>query len=184
MFQCRQPEFMLQFLKSYIRPTLEYGVQPWSPTDVGSSDLLERIQRRFTKCIVGLGRLSYTDRLQHLSLPSLKSRHTFLIACFVYKLGHNLIDIPLHKFGLIMSNTITCTSGLKLTVPRPLCTLFHNSFVFQAVFIWNNLTYSIITLRTFSIFVLLYIIICVVRLIRLYTTYSPFCIHFIFVQIK
>ena len=131
---------MLQLFKSCVHPILEYGVQLWSPTDVGSSDLLERVQQRFTKRIAGLGRLSYTDRLQRLSLPSLKSRRTFVIAYFVYKLAHNLIDIPLHEFDLCMSNTNTRTSGLKLTVPRPLCTLFHNSFVFQAVFItfFNN----------------------------------------------
>ena len=152
MFQCRQPEFMLQLLKSYGRPILEYGVQLWSPPDMGSSDLLERVQRRFTRRIAGLGRLSYTDRLKRLSLPSLKSRRSFLIACFVYKLVHNLIDMPLHEFGLCMSNTNTRTSGLKLTIPRPLCTLFHNSFVFQAVFIRNKLPYSISTLRKFSIF--------------------------------
>ena len=143
---------MLQLFKSYVRPILEYGVQLWSPTDVGSFDLLERVQRRFTQRIAGLGCLSYTDRLLRLSLPSRKSRHTFLIACFVYKLVYNLIDMSLHEFGLCMSNTNTRTNGLKLTVPRPLCILFHNSFVFQAVFIWNNLPYSIIILRTFSIY--------------------------------
>ena len=126
MFQCRQPEFMLQLFKSYVRPILEYGVQLWSRTDVGSSDLFERVQRRFTKLIAGLGRLFYTDGLQRLSSSSLKSRRTFLIACLVYKLVHNLIDIPLHEFGLGMSNTNTRIRGLKLTVPRPLCTLFHN----------------------------------------------------------
>ena len=135
VFQCRHPEFMLQLFKSYARPILEYGVQLWSPTDVGSSDLFERVQRRFTKRIAELGRLSYTDRLQRLSLPSFKSRRTFFIACFVYKLVHNLKDISLHEFGLCMLNTKTHTIGLKLTVPRPLSTSFHNSFVFQAVFI-------------------------------------------------
>ena len=138
--------------KSYVHPILEYGEQLWLPTDVGSSDLLERVQRRFTKRIARLGPLSYTDRLQRLSLSSLKSRRTFLIACFVCKLVHNLIDIPLREFGLCMSSNNTHTSGLKLAVPRSLGTLFHNSFVFQAVFIWNNLPYSIITLRMFSIF--------------------------------
>ena len=63
------------------------------------------------RLIAGLGHLSYTDRLPRLSLPSLKSRRTFLIACFVYKLAHNLIDIPLHEFDLCMSNTNTRTSG-------------------------------------------------------------------------
>ena len=151
VFQCKQPKLIMQLFKFYVRPILEYGVQVWSPTNVDSSDLLERIQWHFIKRIAGLGRLSYTDRLQRLSLPSLKSRRTFLIACFVYKLLHNLIDIPLHEFGLCMSNTNIRINCLKLTVPRPLCTFFHNSFVFQAVFIWNNLPYSIITLRTFSI---------------------------------
>ena len=75
---------MLQLFKSYVRPILNYGVQQWSPTDVGSSDLLERVQRRFTKRVSELGRLSYTDKLQRFSLTFLKSRRTFLIASFVY----------------------------------------------------------------------------------------------------
>ena len=63
MFQCMQPEFMLQLFKSYICPILEYDVQLWSPTDVGSFDLFEHVQRHFTKRIAGLGCLSNSDRL-------------------------------------------------------------------------------------------------------------------------
>ena len=152
LFQCREPDFMLRLFTTYIRPLIEYAAPIWSPTDVGSFVKLEHIQRRFTKRVRGLHNLSYEERLSRLKIPLLSCRRSFLLGCLIYKLIHNLIDMPLIEAGLQLSTSRTRASGLKLVVPRPFCTSFHNSFIFRAVTLWNSLPYSIINCQSFFAF--------------------------------
>ena len=114
LFQCREPDFMLRLFTTYIRPLIEYAAPIWSPTDVGSCVKLERIQRRFTKRVRGLHNLSYEERLSSLKIPLLSCRRSFLLRCLIYKLIHNLIDMPLIEAGLQLSTSCTRASGLNL----------------------------------------------------------------------
>ena len=53
----------------YVRPILEYNSVVWSPSSKKDTDLIEKVQRRFTKRLFGLKDLtavSYT----HLTLPT------------------------------------------------------------------------------------------------------------------
>jgi hypothetical protein len=59
---------------SYIRPLLEYAVVVWSPYLQRDIALLERVQRRATRGVVGLSGLSYPDRLSELGLLPLVER--------------------------------------------------------------------------------------------------------------
>jgi len=110
------------------------------------------VQRRFTKRVRGLFNFSYPERLRRLHLPTLKIRRTFLTACLTYKLIHRLMCTSLEEVGLHLSTNRTRAGGVKLVVPRPNCTLFHNSFVFQAVSIWNSLPSSLISIAPFNSF--------------------------------
>ena len=48
---------------TYVRPTVEYASSIWSPHTQKDTDLLENVQRRFTKSISKLHYLPYTARL-------------------------------------------------------------------------------------------------------------------------
>ena len=65
---------MLKLYKSLVRPHLEYCTAAWSPHYVKDKELLERIQRRFTRMIPELKGLSYSDRLKALKLWTLEER--------------------------------------------------------------------------------------------------------------
>ena len=58
----------------FVRPHLEYGEAAWSPHLVRNIDALEKVQIRATKLVDGLSKLSYTERLQRLDLPTLLFR--------------------------------------------------------------------------------------------------------------
>ena len=57
---CRKPDFMMALYKSHIRPLFEFCSCVWYTGYVGDNALLEKIQRRWTKEIDGLGDLPYS----------------------------------------------------------------------------------------------------------------------------
>ena len=61
-------EILLNLYKSLVRPHLEYCTAAWSPHCVKDKELLERVQRRFTRMIPELKQLAYADRLDILKL--------------------------------------------------------------------------------------------------------------------
>jgi len=60
--------------KTYVRPHLEYCIQAWSPSLRKDIDCLENVQRRATKMVFGLKKLSYEQRLRRLNLTTLEER--------------------------------------------------------------------------------------------------------------
>ena len=52
----------------YVRPILEYNSVVWSPSLKKDIDLIEKVQRRFTKRLFGLKDLTYKERLVRLNL--------------------------------------------------------------------------------------------------------------------
>ena len=68
------PSVPTPLFKGLVRPILEYGNAVWSPHKRKHIDLLEGVQRSFTKIIFGMRDLDYTQRLERLGLPSLEFR--------------------------------------------------------------------------------------------------------------
>jgi len=68
-----------------VRPHLEYSNVIWHPIYKKDIDLLERVQRRATRMVPGLGNLSYEERLEAMDLPSLAYRRLRGDAIEVYK---------------------------------------------------------------------------------------------------
>ena len=61
-FKSRNKEFTTSFFKTYIR-SLENSTSVWNPYLLKDINLLESVQRKFTKRIPGLRNLSYEARL-------------------------------------------------------------------------------------------------------------------------
>ena len=67
-------EAFVTLYKHLIRSHLEYNNSVWSPHKKSDIEKLERVQKRATKMIPGMPKISYPDRLRKLKLPTLTYR--------------------------------------------------------------------------------------------------------------
>ena len=73
-FHSRDPQILKHAFCVYGRPLLEFSTQIWSPHYKYLIDIVEFVQRYFTKRMSGLSQLSYHDRLVKLDLQTLERR--------------------------------------------------------------------------------------------------------------
>ncbi|CAJ0967591.1 unnamed protein product [Ranitomeya imitator] len=130
---------ILPLYKSLVRPHMEYCVQFWAPVLRKDIMELERVQRRATKLIKGMGELQYPDRLAKLGLFSLEKRRLRgdLITMYKYIRGQ-------YKYlaeDLFIPRKVTGTRGHSLRLEER--RFFHQHrrgfFTVRAVRIWNCL---------------------------------------------
>ena len=89
---------LINLIKSFVRPILEYGNIVWRPHYILDQRSVEKVQRRATKLIHGLYIMDYSDRLTTLNLPSLQYRRIRGDMITVYKFIHNMFAIDSSDF--------------------------------------------------------------------------------------
>ena len=67
-------EILVNLHKTPVRPHLEYCMSVWSPHYAKDKELLEKIQRRFTRMFKELRDKDYDERLRYLNLWTLEER--------------------------------------------------------------------------------------------------------------
>ena len=65
---------LIKLYKALVRPHLEYGKIIWCPYLKRQSVAVEQVHRRATRLLEECKEMSYTERLKHLKLHSLKGR--------------------------------------------------------------------------------------------------------------
>lgn len=91
---------LLRIFKSYIRPKLEYACPAWLGTTITNINILEALQRRAIRVILGM---TYCSEIspQHyaqLSLDSLLERRIYATACYGYKLYNGMTPELTHQY--------------------------------------------------------------------------------------
>ena len=123
----------------------------WSPYYKKDVDLIEDVQRKFTKFLPGMFDKPYRERLSCLGISTLEERRIHLDLILVYKIIHKLIDIQFDKY---LAFNVSRTRGhpYKLAVPfsRVNCYKFH--FFNRIVNIWNQLPEDIVTIPKLDVF--------------------------------
>ena len=71
LYQCNS-KILTNLLKCYVRPILEYGSIIFSPHCIYLIDLIEHVQRNFTKRPLGFKNKPYNNRLKICGLESLE----------------------------------------------------------------------------------------------------------------
>ena len=100
-FFSRDPFLMKTCLKQLILPRIEYCCILWSPTSQALINLLESVQRFFTKRVNfgDMEELTYCQRLKRLKLFSVERRRERYIIMYTWKVLHNVYPNP----GLILN---------------------------------------------------------------------------------
>src|SRR5207253_10088367 len=103
---------------TYVRPILEYCSVIWSPSRLADIDLLEDVQRFYTKRLQGLWDVPYSDRLLICGMQSLELRRLTIDLVLVFKIVNKLVALDFDRFFVLNKNTRTRGHNFKLTIPR------------------------------------------------------------------
>lgn len=138
-FSSREPETMMTLFKSLVLSRLDYGSQLWSPSKLYQVNMIERVQRSFTKHIKGLYYCSYKDRLCALNLYSLQRRRERYIIIYIWKILENRVPNMVKPIDSYMSNRRgrLCSAshvGIGYTG-----TLAYTSFRWKGIRLFNSL---------------------------------------------
>lgn len=156
-FVSRDYKLLSKFFTTYIRPILEFNSCVWNPSAKYLIDLLENVQRKFTKRINSISHLSYLERLSILNLESLEQRRLKADLAMYYKIINNLtcIDSKLvfaFKQPSLRTNRLT-SHRFALQKPTKSLQTLSNSFFYRAIDVWNGLpddVFSANSLPTFK----------------------------------
>src|SRR5262249_5723940 len=114
-------------------------------------ELLESVQRSFTKLIPGLYDMSYADRLQVLGQDSLELRRIKLDLCKTYSIYHGLCCIPKDVF-FADGDDRTRGNCCKLKLLTSTIDCRRHFFSFRIVEYWNALPDALVTLHSLHLF--------------------------------
>ena len=139
-FVIRDPIFLRKAFITYVRPLVEYCTIIWNPTLKKYIDLLENVQRKFTKRIPSIQSTSYLERLEFLKLESLELRRLHFDLIYYYKILHNLTPHDPNVFFTFHNPpaSVRCASPI-LVRPTKGSTLYFSSFSYRSINAYNFL---------------------------------------------
>jgi ribonuclease P/MRP protein subunit RPP40 len=152
-FVCRDLQFLRRAFITYIRPILECNSVIWSPTKKKYIDLIERVQRKFTKRIPCLQSMSYLERLNCINLQSLELRRLHFDLIYYYKIIHGLTPIDPEVFFTFHAPPVSLRRSTPF-IQKPLngSVLLLSTFAYRSVTCWNNLSDDVRSLSSLPAF--------------------------------
>jgi hypothetical protein len=139
--------------RTYILPILDYCSPIWSPYKLADIDLLESVQRYFTKRLAGLYDVPYSTRLVRCGLSTLEERRIKTDLALCYQIINGLVALDFASFFKSDTNRRTRGNTQRLLLPK----LAHNKtrsnfFSLRTVPIWNSLPDEIILTKPYHAF--------------------------------
>ena len=151
-FTFNSKELFIFLYKTYVRPLLEYCVQLWCPYLVGDIDTLERVQRRATKLVPELSKLTYESRLRKIDIYSLYYRRRRGDLIETYKLLKGYYNVDWSNFFTLSPVHQTRGHHLKLYKKPARLQLRANFFTQRVVNEWNSLPSDVVLAPTITSF--------------------------------
>ena len=140
-FHTRQVSFLKKAYITYIRPLLEYNSNIWNPTHVYLIDLMENVQRAFTKHVKAISKLSYIERLGIFNLEPLELRRLRYDLVQYYKILNYLTPLnPDDYFKLHYPPTFARDPSPIIVKPiRYTNKVLSGCFFYRHIDCWNSL---------------------------------------------
>ena len=151
-FHSRNPKLLTTAFVAYVRPILEYVSPIWSPHLIRDIELLENVQRRFSKSFPNLRTLPYSIRLIRLGLPSLCSRRIKTDLCTCFAITNSLTHLNSQIFFTPRHSTTTRGHPFMLFKPRFRLDSTKFSFFCRVIDHWNTLPPNLVSAGLYSVF--------------------------------
>ena len=129
---------MTNTFKTHVRPLLEFSSPVWNTGYIEDAKLMERVQRQWTKEIVGLKFLPYSERLKQLDLFSVQGRllRADLILC--WKILNGMVCIP-NTILPLSPESRTRGHTKRIALPSVNTSARQRYFSYRVIQPWNNL---------------------------------------------
>ena len=127
--------------ETLVRPILEYASTVWSPYYIKNINRIEAVQRRMARFVFNDydRTTSVTELLRQLSWPSLQQRRLCDRTLMIFKIIHNLVDIPVEPPNFIPNTIFTRGNTQKFIQLQSNIDCYAKSFFPEAIKIWNSL---------------------------------------------
>ena len=146
-------QVLINLFKVYFRPQLEYASVVFSPRFLYLTDLLENVQRNFTKRLTGLNKMHYIDRLNICNLESLEYRRICHDLTFLYKYLHGFVDMQLQDCIVRNVHEHNLRGNVyKLIKFYSRLDIRKQFFANRVINYWNNLEDIVVCARTPTLF--------------------------------
>jgi len=133
--------------KAMVKPILEYASVIWSPHTQKDINMIERCQRQAARFVMNnySSYASVTQMLNTLNWPTLAKCRQQERAIMMFKIIHNLVDIPANYYLTPLPMTHdTRGHNMRLLQPMTRTDSYLYSFFPSAIKIWNSLPQSVI----------------------------------------
>jgi hypothetical protein len=141
-FTSKNTETLVKAFKVYVLPITEYCSQIWSPHLRKDINLLESVQRKFTRWLPGLRGKTYTERLDVTGLERLDVRRLRLDLLLAYKIIFGLNCLELRDFFSLSPVQNTRGHAYKLFLSSACTDVRKYFFSMRVIGPWNNLPKS------------------------------------------
>ncbi len=146
-FNTKNRDILIQLYKTYVRSRLEASSVIWSPHLLKDIDLIEQIQRAFTRRLPGMQSFKgcYQKRLDVLGLQSLELRRLHIDLIWVYKILNGLVELNITDFfSFWETNSRSNLNKLYPTKCQNWLNCRINFFSLRVINTWNSLPEGIV----------------------------------------
>ena len=150
-FTTNNLDTLSRLFNTYVRPILQYNTYIWTPSKAKYVNLVENVQRRFTRITLNIRgtHCSYLDRLKFLQLETLELRRFHFDIIMTFKILSSFLVLKKDDFFTPARTSITRSSNnQKLFKPVS----GNNFFANRVIDSWNSLPNSVVNSRSTATF--------------------------------
>jgi hypothetical protein len=156
-FSSRDARLLFRAFTVYARPILEYCPEIWNPNDIANVNLIEKVQRKFTKqafARAGNPTISYNDRLRILNANTPEFRRGISDLSIMYTMINAFVSLnPTEFFSTLNGRYATRGHNHRLALSHVMNKTSPSQFFSNRVVpIWNSLPEPVVNAKSLDSF--------------------------------